>query len=167
MCSSTTSPGCRPTTIPSCSSASGQRMVGVAARGSTMVSAPRATWSRASRWARERLTAAASTNRACCTGSKWICPSRTAGFPKLAFIMEASTPTYGDVFGTVPVATIVAGWELPRVAARRGDSVFVCRGRGQLVQPVGTIGGATGASRRPLGGARRNGVWHVHPGTTR
>jgi hypothetical protein len=26
--------------------------------------------------------------------------------------MEAATPTYGDVFGTVPVATLVAGWEL-------------------------------------------------------
>jgi hypothetical protein len=26
--------------------------------------------------------------------------------------MEASTPAYGDLFGTVPVATIVAGWDL-------------------------------------------------------
>jgi hypothetical protein len=34
--------------------------------------------------------------------------------PESCFIMEASTPTYGDVFGTVPVATAVAGWELPR-----------------------------------------------------
>jgi hypothetical protein len=34
--------------------------------------------------------------------------------PETCFIMEASTPTYGDVFGTVPVATAVAGWELPR-----------------------------------------------------
>jgi len=25
--------------------------------------------------------------------------------------MEAATPTYGDVFGTVPVATLAAGWE--------------------------------------------------------
>jgi hypothetical protein len=33
--------------------------------------------------------------------------------PESCFIMEASTPTYGDVFGTVPVATAVAGWELP------------------------------------------------------
>ena len=33
--------------------------------------------------------------------------------PESCFIMEASTPTYGDVFGTVPVATIVAGWKLP------------------------------------------------------
>ena len=36
--------------------------------------------------------------------------------PDSCFIMEASTPTYGDVFGTVPVATIVAGWDL---SARR------------------------------------------------
>ena len=27
--------------------------------------------------------------------------------------MEGSTPAYGDVFGTVPVATYVAGYELP------------------------------------------------------
>lgn len=33
--------------------------------------------------------------------------------PESCFIMEGSTPTYGDVFGTVPVATGVAGWELP------------------------------------------------------
>ena len=33
--------------------------------------------------------------------------------PESCFIMEASTPTYGDSFGTVPVATIAAGWELP------------------------------------------------------
>jgi hypothetical protein len=26
--------------------------------------------------------------------------------------MEGSTPTFGDAFGTVPVATAVAGWEL-------------------------------------------------------
>jgi hypothetical protein len=32
--------------------------------------------------------------------------------PESCFIMEASTPTYGDVFGTVPVATGVWGWEL-------------------------------------------------------
>ena len=32
--------------------------------------------------------------------------------PDSCFIMEASTPAYGDVFGTVPVATIVTGWEL-------------------------------------------------------
>jgi len=33
--------------------------------------------------------------------------------PESCFIMEGSTPAYGDVFGTVPVATYVAGWELP------------------------------------------------------
>jgi hypothetical protein len=33
--------------------------------------------------------------------------------PESCFIMEASTPTSGDLFGTVPVATYVAGWELP------------------------------------------------------
>ncbi|MBM4023592.1 MAG: TonB-dependent receptor [Planctomycetes bacterium] len=31
--------------------------------------------------------------------------------PDSCFIMEGATPTYGDVFGTVPVATLVAGWE--------------------------------------------------------
>ena len=31
--------------------------------------------------------------------------------PESAFIMEATTPVYGDVFGTSPVATYVAGWE--------------------------------------------------------
>ena len=33
--------------------------------------------------------------------------------PDSCFIMEASTPTSGDVFGTVPVATYVVGWGLP------------------------------------------------------
>lgn len=33
--------------------------------------------------------------------------------PESCFIMEASTPTSGDVFGTVPVATGVCGWKLP------------------------------------------------------
>jgi hypothetical protein len=33
--------------------------------------------------------------------------------PESCFIMEGSTPTYGDAFGTVPVATAVAGWDLP------------------------------------------------------
>jgi hypothetical protein len=32
--------------------------------------------------------------------------------PESCFIMEGSTPTFGDSFGTVPVATLVAGWEL-------------------------------------------------------
>lgn len=39
--------------------------------------------------------------------------SRQDGWiPDSCFIMEAATPTAGDVFGTTPVATIVAGWEL-------------------------------------------------------
>jgi hypothetical protein len=33
--------------------------------------------------------------------------------PESCFIVEATTPVYGDVFGTSPVATFVAGWELP------------------------------------------------------
>ena len=33
--------------------------------------------------------------------------------PEACFIMEGATPTYGNVFGSVPVATGVAGWELP------------------------------------------------------
>ncbi|MFM7205796.1 MAG: transporter [Planctomycetaceae bacterium] len=33
--------------------------------------------------------------------------------PETCFIMEGSTPASGDVFGTVPVATGVAGWDLP------------------------------------------------------
>jgi len=33
--------------------------------------------------------------------------------PESCFIMEAGTPTSGDLWGTVPVATVVAGWELP------------------------------------------------------
>jgi len=42
-----------------------------------------------------------------------LATSHQDGFlPDSCFIMEAATPTYGDVFGTVPVATIVAGWDL-------------------------------------------------------
>lgn len=33
--------------------------------------------------------------------------------PESCFILEATTPTSGDLWGTVPVATLVAGWELP------------------------------------------------------
>ncbi len=33
--------------------------------------------------------------------------------PESCFVMEACTPTSGDLWGTVPVATAVAGWELP------------------------------------------------------
>ena len=33
--------------------------------------------------------------------------------PESAFIMEATTPTFGQEFGTEPVATMVFGWEFP------------------------------------------------------
>jgi hypothetical protein len=33
--------------------------------------------------------------------------------PQSCFIMEGATPTSGELFGTTPVATTVAGWELP------------------------------------------------------
>lgn len=33
--------------------------------------------------------------------------------PESCFILEATTPTYGELFGTSPVATCVWGWELP------------------------------------------------------
>jgi len=33
--------------------------------------------------------------------------------PESCLIVEATTPAYGDVFGTSPVATAVAGWALP------------------------------------------------------
>ena len=46
-------------------------------------------------------------------GFKLNTSSQEGWVPESCFIMEASTPTYGDVFGTVPVATIAAGWELP------------------------------------------------------
>ena len=32
--------------------------------------------------------------------------------PDSCFIMEAATPMHGDLFGTVPVATLVAGWDI-------------------------------------------------------
>ncbi|MFM9024661.1 MAG: transporter, partial [Planctomycetaceae bacterium] len=34
--------------------------------------------------------------------------------PESSVILEATTPVHGDVFGTSPVATAVAGWALPR-----------------------------------------------------
>ncbi len=33
--------------------------------------------------------------------------------PESCFIMEGTTPTSGDVLGSVPVATVVFGWEMP------------------------------------------------------
>jgi len=38
--------------------------------------------------------------------------------PQACFIMEGDTPTYGEEFGTLPIATVVAGWELPFGFAR-------------------------------------------------
>ena len=41
--------------------------------------------------------------------------------PQSCFIMEAFTPTSGEVFGTTPVATLVAGWELPVGFSRHAE----------------------------------------------
>jgi hypothetical protein len=41
--------------------------------------------------------------------------------PDSCLIVEATTPAYGDVFGTSPVATFVSGWELPTAFATAGD----------------------------------------------
>ena len=38
--------------------------------------------------------------------------------PQTCFIMEGDTPMYGEEFGTLPIATVVAGWELPFGFAR-------------------------------------------------
>jgi hypothetical protein len=38
--------------------------------------------------------------------------------PESCFIMEATTPTYAEEWGTSPVATAVWGWELPSGAGR-------------------------------------------------
>lgn len=40
--------------------------------------------------------------------------------PESCFMMEGCTPTYGHEFGTVPVATAIAGWELPARFAANG-----------------------------------------------
>ena len=45
-------------------------------------------------------------------GFKMATSKQEGLLPDSCFIMEASTPTYGNVFGTAPVATIVTGWEL-------------------------------------------------------
>lgn len=48
--------------------------------------------------------------------------SAQAGFvPDSCLIVEATTPAYGDVFGTSPVATFVSGWELPLGFAAAGE----------------------------------------------
>ena len=45
-------------------------------------------------------------------GFKAAVSSQDGLLPGSCLIMEGSTPTFGDSFGTVPVATGVAGWEL-------------------------------------------------------
>lgn len=48
--------------------------------------------------------------------------SEQAGLvPDSCLIVEATTPAYGDVFGTSPVATFVGGWELPMGFAAAGE----------------------------------------------
>lgn len=41
--------------------------------------------------------------------------------PDSCLIVEATTPAYGDVHGTSPVATFVSGWELPMAFASAGE----------------------------------------------
>lgn len=48
--------------------------------------------------------------------------SEQAGLvPDSCLIVEATTPAYGDVFGTSPVATFVGGWELPMGFTAAGE----------------------------------------------
>jgi hypothetical protein len=44
-------------------------------------------------------------------GFKLATSHQDGWLPDSCFIMEGATPTYGTAFGTVPVATLVAGWE--------------------------------------------------------
>lgn len=44
-------------------------------------------------------------------GFKLATSHQDGWMPDSCFIMEAATPTFGNSFGTVPVATLVAGWE--------------------------------------------------------
>jgi hypothetical protein len=46
-------------------------------------------------------------------GFKLDLSDQAGWLPESCFIMEGTTPTFGDLFGTVPVATVVGGWELP------------------------------------------------------
>lgn len=46
-------------------------------------------------------------------GLKANLSKQDAFLPESCFIIEGSTPTFGDMVGTVPVATAVAGWLLP------------------------------------------------------
>lgn len=47
-------------------------------------------------------------------GFKLNTSSQDGWRPESALIVEATTPVFGDVFGTSPVTTLVAGWALPR-----------------------------------------------------
>jgi len=44
-------------------------------------------------------------------GCKLQTSEQDGWLPESALILEATTPAYGDVFGTSPVGTFVAGWE--------------------------------------------------------
>jgi hypothetical protein len=46
-------------------------------------------------------------------GFKAALTEQDAWVPESCFIMEATTPTYAEEWGTSPVATVVWGWELP------------------------------------------------------
>ena len=46
-------------------------------------------------------------------GFKLATTNQDGLIPQSCFIMEATTPMYGEEFGTEPVATIVCGWEFP------------------------------------------------------
>jgi len=47
-------------------------------------------------------------------GFKLATSDQNGLIPQSCFIMEATTPMYGEEFGTEPVATIVCGWQLPK-----------------------------------------------------
>ena len=47
-------------------------------------------------------------------GFKLAASDQDGLIPQSCFIMEATTPMYGEEFGTEPVATIVCGWQLPK-----------------------------------------------------
>ncbi|MEI6239776.1 MAG: transporter [Planctomycetia bacterium] len=50
-------------------------------------------------------------------GFKMAVTQQIGLLPESCFIMEATTPTFGELFGTSPVATYVFGWELPATLA--------------------------------------------------
>lgn len=53
-------------------------------------------------------------------GLKAALTEQEGWMPRSCFIMEGDTPFHGEHFGTVPIATVVAGWELPFVLPTRG-----------------------------------------------